>query len=158
MIALLGLLVRAQRDRLAFVAVGLLQRILPFLLLPVFVRFMTPAEYGHVAILTSAFILASMVFGLGQEVVEYRYHFDDSARPVDGVGRIADPLDRTACLGLAGRGTLHALSGYPRRSTHAGCLRALVAGAVHATAWRFPAVYFRCQGQIGRHALLAQAF
>lgn len=159
MIALLGQLVRAQRDRLAFVSVGLVQRILPFLLLPVFVRFMTPAEYGHVAILTAAFTLASMVFGLGQEVVEYRYHFDDSpggrslesaAVRVHLVGPVALALPVAGLLLLSGAEP----AGVPTLAVSAS----IVAGAVHATAWRFPAVHFRCQAQLARYAAAGAGF
>ncbi|MFC5175697.1 lipopolysaccharide biosynthesis protein [Nocardioides taihuensis] len=159
MIGLLGQLVRAQRDRLAFVSVGLIQRILPFLLLPVFVRFMTPAEYGHVAILTAAFTLASMVFGLGQEVVEYRYHFDDSApgRSLESAA-VRVHLVGPVVLALPVAGLLLLSGATPAGVPTLAVSGSVLAGALHATAWRFPAVHFRCQGELARYALAGAGF
>ena len=159
MITLVRQLVLAQRDRLAYVSVGLVQRILPFLLLPVFVRFLTPAEYGHVAILTASFTLASMVFGLGQEVVEYRYHFDRTdAGPSMESAAVRVHLFAPIMLALPMAGLLMLSGATPAGVPTLAVSGSMVAGAVHASAWRFPAVQFRCEGQLGRYAAAGAGF
>lgn len=143
-------------ERWVYVAGAAFQRAVPFILLPIFVRFLSPDEYGQVSVLTAVFTLVSMTSGLGQEVVEYRYFFDKSTRGRSimraAVGiHLAGPVT----IGLAAAAVMVGLevefAGVPALPL-AG---AILGGAIYVTAWRFPAVLFRCEGDLGRFFALS---
>jgi len=54
------------------VLASVLQRAIPFLLLPLFVRFLTPAEFGQIGILTTFVAAFGVAVGLGLETAVFR--------------------------------------------------------------------------------------
>lgn len=133
------------KGRTGFLLVSAVQRGIPFALLPLFVSVLTPTQYGHVGVVTAAFSLGSMTFGLGQDLVAYRYFFSE------------DPLDRgtfsAAVLGstcaplalavLVAGGVLIGrpdIGGTPPEAIALSTLGA----ALFVVSWQIPAVTLRC--------------
>ncbi|WKN50690.1 lipopolysaccharide biosynthesis protein [Nocardioides sp. Arc9.136] len=140
---------RVLRGRPAFLAVAAVQRGIPFLLLPLFVRVLTPTEYGHVAVLAATMTLGSMTFGLGQELVAYRYLND----PQDGRRTVTSAalVQTAAPLGLAALTTgLLLVTGLDLGGTsRAAVTVTLFSAAVYCIAWQYPAALYRNDGHLG---------
>ncbi|MEX2137585.1 MAG: oligosaccharide flippase family protein [Chloroflexota bacterium] len=73
---------RIARASALFVVANLLPRLGLFLLLPVYVRFMSQAEFGALMLLIPVAGLLAILFRLGLDAALMRFHFD-----ADGVGR-----------------------------------------------------------------------
>ena len=60
------------RGTATYATAAVLQRAIPFLLLPLFVRFLTPAEFGEIGILTTLATAAGVLLSFGLETTIFR--------------------------------------------------------------------------------------
>lgn len=76
--AMFKLLSRSEtvQSSLIYTAGGMLQRFVPFLLLPIFTRILTPADYGYLALFTTTQEVLKTLFLLGQNSAISRFYYE----------------------------------------------------------------------------------
>ena len=129
-----------------------LQRGIAFLLLPLYTRALTPAEYGTLSVLLAATSAASMLFGFGLEMGLFRSFFlyaDDPRRKRDFLGSIwrfliVAPFGASVvCTAIA----VPFLAG-TTQVTPLEVLLALLAGAFYVGASAVPLVILRVEQRL----------
>ena len=129
-----------------------LQRGVAFLLLPLYTRALTPAEYGTLSVLLAATAAASILFGCGLDMGLFRSFFlyaDDARRKRDFLGSIwrfliVAPFGASVvCTAIA----VPLLAG-TTRFTPLEVLLALLAGALYVGASAVPLVILRVEQRL----------
>ena len=143
---------RSLKSACAFGIGTALQRGIAFLLLPLYTRALTPAEYGTLSVLLAATSAASMLFGFGLEMGLFRSFFlyaDDPRRKRDFLGSIwrfliVAPVGASVvCTAIA----VPFLAG-TTRVTPLEVLLALLAGAFYVGASAVPLVILRVEQRL----------
>jgi O-antigen/teichoic acid export membrane protein len=136
---------------------NILPKIGAFLLLPIYVGFLSPAQYGALALLTSVSAVLTLVYRLGLDSALMRVHFDvaDRERPGLYSTLTLGTIGLTAGLSLVAALILGPLfpvlfSGIPFWPL--GALSLLIAAL--ATIQYVPSVLFRATGQASRFLAL----
>ena len=136
-----------------------LQRGIAFLLLPLYTRALTPAEYGTLSVLLAVTSAASMLFGFGLDMGLFRSFFlyaDDPRRKRDFLGSIwrfliVAPVGASVvCTAIA----VPFLAG-TTRVTPLEVLLALLAGAFYVGASAVPLVILRVEQRLRDFMALA---
>ena len=136
-----------------------LQRGIAFLLLPLYVRALTPAEYGTLSVLLAVTAAASILFGLGLDMGLFRSFFlyaSDSRRKRDFLGSIW----RFLIVAPVGASLLCTAIAVPflgggARVTPLEVLLALLAGSFYVAASAVPLVIMRVEQRLGDFMALA---
>ena len=152
-------LFRLASGRLAFLGLSVLQRGIPFLLLPLMTGTLGAYSYGQASVLTAIFLLCGVTFSLGMDMVTYRH----GPAALVAAGEDRDTLSAGAALQLcapivlaAGTAGVILMAGLPIASVPAQSIALSVMGAgVTTAAWQFPAAWARTQGKFGRYATFA---
>ena len=145
----------------AFYTVGnFLPRIGSFLLLPLYVRFLSTSEYGTVSLVTSVAAVLTIVYRLGLDGALMRLHFDETGPRLRA---LYSTTTAVAVLAAAIGSALAALVLAPFFGTLFSGLAfvpygLLAIGIAGAGAISFsPGIYYRATGQAGRFLLYALA-
>ncbi len=135
---------------------NLLPRAGAFLLLPIYARFLSQADFGTVSLAGSAALLLATVYRLGLDAALLRLHFD-----VEGVGRrslyaTVAAMSLTAAAVSTLLGVILAPVLAPDTGSHLVFLLAI--GIAAANAFQYvPSVWFRAHEQTERYLALAVA-
>jgi O-antigen/teichoic acid export membrane protein len=143
---------RIVRGAATFLVASVLQRAIPFLLLPLFVRFLTPAEFGQIAILTTVVAAFGVVVGLGLETAVFRGYVRAAADKVErgqyvrsvGTFAIAFPLVVTLVVIVLGTAGLSSLLNVPPDATQL----ALLGAALNTAAVSVPLALLRASERL----------
>ena len=102
-----SIIVRGARSSATYAVVSVVQRLVPFLLLPIYASVLTPDEYGQIAVVVAVAGLMSTLFGLGLEPAVVRTsvrlgkHPDELNRFVNSVGVFSIVFSIAAAIVLA---------------------------------------------------------
>jgi O-antigen/teichoic acid export membrane protein len=136
-----------------------LQRGIAFLLLPLYIRALTPSEYGTLSVLLAVTAAASILFGLGLDMGLFRSFFlyaNDSRRKRDFLGSIW----RFLIVAPVGASLLCTAIAVPflegsTRVAPLEVLLALLAGSFYVAASAVPLVIMRVEQRLGDFMALA---
>src|ERR1700722_11144677 len=132
-----------------------------FLLLPIYTRALTPAEYGPLSVLLAVSSAASMLFMFGLDLGLFRAYFDLADDPVSQRRFLSSTWRFLIVAPLIGAIVLTALgaplvSSLPQVSV-ADLFLALLAGALYAAATVVPLVVLRVQERLVGYLVLSGA-
>ena len=135
------------QGRISYLAVSSIQRAIPFALLPLFVGYLTPTEYGQVSVLTASFTLGSMTFGLGQDVVAYRYFaskdsFGKAVLRSAAFIQVVGPI----LISVVVAGAAVIIQPHVGGTPPVAIGLSFLASGIYCTAWQYAAVEYRCLG------------
>src|SRR5690606_9087951 len=93
------------KHTLIYAAGTVISRLASFIMLPIYTRFLTPADYGVLELLSMTIDIVGMLTGMSIASSVFRFHarYDDQARK--------DVILSTACIGMTGLAALAAVLG-----------------------------------------------
>jgi O-antigen/teichoic acid export membrane protein len=153
---------RVFRGTIAYAAGGVIQRTIGFLLLPVYARVLTTAEYGQIGVLMTLVVGLTTLLGLGLETAVFRTYVQlreqpgDLKRFVNSVGAFAvvAPLAVAAVLAIAASPLLERVFDVPRWAVTVGFLGA----AMYVSATVIPLAILRAQERLRDYLRLSMVY
>ena len=101
-----GYLRRLATTGAAYTAASILSKLIAVALLPLYTRYLTPADYGAAEVMFAAVVSASIVVRLGTIEALLRFYYKDGEDPARVVATSFAALFWVATVGGAGRAAL----------------------------------------------------